>query len=153
MWTVDDEMQTFKALPYRDKLRVSRHLARGQAPGDPRMAAAAVELAESYQRQERLLVMFLRWSPLILLVIGGVGAVFDAIDGDQFGLILYALIALGGIWDLMFNPLTRPKNMARSLEASRRISSAGCAPYLEEGAKYVEGIRRADAERLSRWDL
>ena len=28
--------------------------------------------------------------------------------------------------------------------------SAGIAPYLEEGAEYVEDIRREDAERLSR---
>lgn len=28
--------------------------------------------------------------------------------------------------------------------------SAGLAPYLEEGAEYVEDLRRADAERLSR---
>ncbi len=28
--------------------------------------------------------------------------------------------------------------------------SAGLAPYLEEGAEYVEDVRRADAERLSR---
>lgn len=28
--------------------------------------------------------------------------------------------------------------------------SAGCAPYLEEGSEYVEDIRRADADRLSR---
>ena len=27
--------------------------------------------------------------------------------------------------------------------------SAGLAPYLEEGAEYVEDVRRADAERLS----
>lgn len=28
--------------------------------------------------------------------------------------------------------------------------TAGIAPYLEEGAEYVENLRRADAERLSR---
>lgn len=27
--------------------------------------------------------------------------------------------------------------------------SAGLAPYLEEGAEYIEDVRRADAERLS----
>jgi predicted transcriptional regulator len=30
--------------------------------------------------------------------------------------------------------------------------SAGLAPYLEQGADYVEEIRRQDAERLSRLD-
>jgi metal-responsive CopG/Arc/MetJ family transcriptional regulator len=30
--------------------------------------------------------------------------------------------------------------------------SAGIAPYLKEGGEYVEDIRRADAERLSRFE-
>ena len=30
--------------------------------------------------------------------------------------------------------------------------TAGIAPYLEDGGEYVEGVRRADAERLSRLD-
>lgn len=30
--------------------------------------------------------------------------------------------------------------------------SAGVAPYLGEGSEYVEEIRRADAERLSRFE-
>ncbi len=30
--------------------------------------------------------------------------------------------------------------------------TAGVAPYLEEGAEYVEGMRREDAERLSRFE-
>ena len=29
--------------------------------------------------------------------------------------------------------------------------TAGIAPYMEQGAEYVEGIRREDAERLSRF--
>jgi hypothetical protein len=35
---------------------------------------------------------------------------------------------------------------------SRLVASAGSAPYLDEGAKYVDDIRRADAERLSQFD-
>lgn len=30
--------------------------------------------------------------------------------------------------------------------------SAGIAPYLEDGTEYVEDVRRADAERLSRFE-
>lgn len=30
--------------------------------------------------------------------------------------------------------------------------TAGIAPYLEEGAEYVEGLRRDDAERLSKFE-
>lgn len=29
--------------------------------------------------------------------------------------------------------------------------TAGIAPYLEEGAEYVEGVRRDDADRLARF--
>lgn len=124
MWHLDDEMPVFKALPYRDKLRVSRCLAQGHAPGSRQMATAAVELAESYGRQSRAKVALLRWSPLILIVIGGVGATFNAIDGDRLGLFVYVLMILVSIWNLMFEPATRPENMARSLEASRRIAAA-----------------------------
>jgi hypothetical protein len=46
-------MRTYKALPYGAKWRVTRLVAKGEAPHDPRMAAAAVELAESYQRKGR----------------------------------------------------------------------------------------------------
>jgi hypothetical protein len=176
MWTVDDEMQTFSALPYRDKWRVSRCLVRGEAPRDPRKAAAAVELAESYQRQRRRNGAFLSWLPVALIILSGCFAVIDAVEGDLLGVITFALIVLGSIGQLMFNPITRPKNMARALEASRRIAaagayleqedrstaawqaqwrkalegSAGVAPKLGEGSEYVEDIRRADAERLSR---
>ncbi|MGB7686210.1 MAG: CopG family transcriptional regulator [Solirubrobacterales bacterium] len=30
--------------------------------------------------------------------------------------------------------------------------TAGIAPYLDEGSEYVEGLRREDAERLSRFE-
>lgn len=30
--------------------------------------------------------------------------------------------------------------------------TAGIAPYLEEGTEYVEGLRREDAERLSKFE-
>jgi hypothetical protein len=65
---------------------------------------------------------------------------------------LYLAFALIGIVHFMINPATRPKNMARSLEASRLIASAGSAPYLKDGAEYVADIRRADVERLRGFD-
>jgi len=145
-------MQIFKGLPYGDKLRVSRCVTRGEAPDDPRMAAAAVELAEGYQRQSWGYTGAMRWGPVAALVIGGCGAVFNATDGDALGLTLNALLALLGVLNLIFSPATRPKNMARVLQASRRIvlaESAGLAPYLKEGAEYAEDLRQADAERLS----
>lgn len=149
MWDTDEEMQAFKALPYRDKLRVGRCLARGQAPADRHLAAAAVELAESYQRKSRGYLALLRWFPVFLMVIGGLGVALNATGGDPLGLVIYALYLPMGFAYLACSPVTRPKNMARALEASRLVSSAGIAPYLKDGAEYVEDIRRADAERLS----
>jgi hypothetical protein len=46
-----DDMWTFKALSYGERWRVTRLVAKGEAPSDPPMAAAAVELAESCQRR------------------------------------------------------------------------------------------------------
>jgi hypothetical protein len=153
MWNSDDEMQVFKALSYWDKVRVSRCLARGEAPKDPRRADAAIELAESYQRNNPTLIAAMRWLPAVLIIIGGIGAVFDALDEDYLGSILYGVFALIGATHFLISPVTRPKNMARSLAKSRLVASAGSAPYLPNGAEYVEEIRRSDAERLSRLDL
>lgn len=152
MWDSDDEMQVFQGLSYWDKVRVGRCLAKGEAPDDPRRAAAAVELAESYQRQNRTLTGVMRWLPAVIIIVGGVGVVLDALDEDYLGSILYVLLALIGITHFMINPATRPKNRIRSLEKSRLVASAGSAPYLEDGAKYVENLRRVDAARLSQFD-
>jgi hypothetical protein len=126
MWPQDDEMKAFRALPYGQKLRVGRCLARGEAPTDPQLAAAAVELAESYERQDQLSAVAYRWAPLIILVLAAPLAI-SAIDrGDELGLIINALVVLTSAMHFALSPATRPKNMARGLEASRRI--AGFAP-------------------------
>lgn len=127
MWNVDDEMQTFKALSYRDKVRVGRCLARGVAPDDPQQVVAGIELAESYQRNSRILVVVMRWLPAIMIILGGIGVVFNTLDEDYLGAVLYVLFALIGLAHYMINPVTRPKNMARSLEASRGIAAADIA--------------------------
>ena len=148
----DDEMQTFKALPFRDKLSVSWCLARGRAPADREMAVASVELAESYRRNSRLPVAVLRWAPVVIVVAGLLGVLLNVVDGVQLGLVVYILMILVGIANFAFNPLTRPQNMARSLEEARLIASAGASPGLPEGREYVDDIRRADADRLSEFD-
>jgi len=125
MWTVDEEMQTFNALPYLDKWRVSRCLVRGEAPRDPRKAAAAVELAESLRRQRRLNGRLLIWLPVALAVGGGCLAILDAVEGNLLGVITAGLVVLTSLMQIMFNPITRPKNMARALEASRRVVASG----------------------------
>jgi hypothetical protein len=116
---------TYQALSIGDKLRVSRFLARGEAPGDLRMAAAAVELAESYRYRGRVLAAWIRWQPLVMVVVFGAIAIPAAIAGNTGMTIISMLLVLGSVMHLMFNPAIRPKNVARSLEASRRVVMSG----------------------------
>jgi len=122
MWFLNQEGKEFQALSYGDKFRLSRYLARGEAPRDPRMAAAAVEIGESYQRRSRGYIALICWVPVFIIVCNGYLLTSAAIDGDQLRLILSALIVLGSAMDLILNPLIRPKSMARSVEAARRIA-------------------------------
>lgn len=120
-----DDMQTFHALSYREKRRVTRLVAKGEAPHDPRMAAAAVELAERYQRKGRDKSMLHRFLAIALILVGVGLAIAAAADGDVLLMSAMALIALTNVGQLLFNPMLRPKNVARSLEASRWVSAAG----------------------------
>jgi len=114
-------MRAFEALSYRDKFRVSRSLVRGEAPADPGMTAAAIELAEKYQRQGRENRGWLRWGPPFLGIIFVVLSIWAAASGDLLNATLWALIALGNFGQLLLNPLTRPKNVELALKASRRV--------------------------------
>jgi hypothetical protein len=106
MWPWGEQAEAFKALSYGDKWRVTRCLTRGEAPRDPRMAPAAVELAESYQRLSPFYLALLRWAPVLIIVGAGSIALAAAVEGDQV-------------------KATRPKNVARSLEASKRVVASG----------------------------
>lgn len=81
------------------------------------MAAAAVDLAEGYRRRGRLASSY----ALILVVIPGCLSIVAAINGDWWMLALFALPALFGLATLLLDPGRRPKNLARSLQASRRM--------------------------------
>jgi hypothetical protein len=119
-------MRTFQALSYGEKWRVTRLVAKGEAPRDPRMAAATVELAERYQRRERGEATLYRFLAIALILLVGVAlAILAAAEGDALLMSAMALIALTNVAHLAFNPLLRPENVARSLEASRRVSVAG----------------------------
>jgi hypothetical protein len=120
-----DDMRTFKALSYGEKWRVTRLVAKGEAPHDPRMATAAVELAERYQRRGRGEPTLHRFLAIALILVGAALAILAAVDGDALVMSAMALIALTNVAQLAFNPMLRPKNVARSLEASRRVSVAG----------------------------
>jgi hypothetical protein len=116
------DMPTFKALSYSEKWRVNRVVARGEAPTDPRMAAAAVELAESCQHTSPALHRGLA----IVLILGSVAlAILAAANGHGLVTISMVLVALTHIGQMIFNPRLRPQNVSRSLEASQRVLAAG----------------------------
>lgn len=121
MWLLNQEGPAFRALSYGDRLRLSRCLARGEAPLNPRMAAAAVEVGESYERGGSANSALIRWMPVFLIVCNGFLLITAVIDGDQVKLVLSALIVLVSTVDLALNPMARPKNLARSVEAARWV--------------------------------
>ncbi len=114
-------MEAFKALSFSDKWHVSRCVYRGEAPRDPRLAPAAIELAESYQRQRS--GEWLRWFAIVVGVVVACVAVLGAIAGDVLTVVVFGLAALVNIGQVALNPRFRPKNVARSLEASRQLTA------------------------------
>lgn len=120
-----NDKPTFRALSYGDRWRVTRLVAKGEAPQEPQMAAAAVELAESYQGRGRGEASLHRGLAIVLILVGLVLAVLAAADGDALMMSAMALLVLSNVAQFAFNPMTRPRNVARSLEASRRVSAAG----------------------------
>ncbi len=114
-----NSMQPFKALSFGDRWRVRRSVYRGEAPKDPRMAAAAVALAEDYQHQGHMRSM--RWLAIVVVVFTVPAAIFAAVDGDTLQAVLWGSLALGHLAHLVFNPATQPKSVARSLDTSRRF--------------------------------
>lgn len=123
MWLLSKKTQVFNALSYRDKVRVSRCLARGRAPDNPRLAAAAVELAESYRHQNRAQAVFMRWAPVLTAVILSALTIPAAIAGDLPMTIAFSLVVLCSIAYIVFDPAAWPKNVARSLEASSQVAA------------------------------
>jgi hypothetical protein len=119
----DEKMREFKALSYRDKWRVNRALARGEAPADPRLAAPAVELAERHL-QGREHPKLMRGLTMVLVVAFGALAIVAAIQGESVDTVLYGLLSVAQLGQMKLNPIARPKHMARALEQSRRVAVA-----------------------------
>jgi len=117
-------MPTFKALSYGAKWRVTRLVARGEAPDDPRMAAAAVELAEHCQRSQRAPQGLLPGLLIGLVIVSDVLAIFAAAKGDPWVVGSMSLIALSNVGHLILNPRVRPKSVSRSLKESKRVVAA-----------------------------
>lgn len=116
-------MRMFRALSYGEKWRVNRLVTKGESPQDPRMAAAAVELAERCQRRKREVPLHRGLAILLTLVGLGLGTVAAA-QGDALLAGAMALLVLSNAGQFAVNPMIRPKNVARSLEAARRVSAA-----------------------------
>ena len=112
-------MQAFKALSFSDRWRVRRFVFRGEAPDDPQMAVAAIELAERYQCRNHQRI--LSWGMAFLLVCSSVLLIWSAIDGDAREIVISGAWILITASHLAFNPETRPKSVARSLETSRQL--------------------------------
>lgn len=117
-----EEMPEFRALPFRDKWRVNRSLARGEAPKDPTLVAASVEVAERHLQNPRHATLMLGLTVLLAVAFGGL-AIVAATKGDHLGSVLYGLISVAHLAQLMLNPAARPKHMERALEDSRRIAA------------------------------
>lgn len=114
-------MRAFQALSIPDKWRVNRLVARGEAPDDPKTAAAATELAESYQRHgrsNRAIVLFGSVITIVCFIFLGVATVGR---GQAELPILCALIVGASVVQLVFSPTIRPRKVAQSLEAARRV--------------------------------
>lgn len=116
-------MEAFKALSFGDRWRVSRCVYRGEAPRDPRLAAAAIELAESFRHQRS--GGRLRWFAILVGIVVAVVAVLGAMAGDPLTAVVFGLAALVNIGQMAINPRFRPKSVARSLEASRAAVAEG----------------------------
>ncbi len=114
------DMPTFNALSASDKWRINRYLKKGEAPKESRMAAAAVKLAEYYQDAHGPSYWKLvRWFVLAVAAVCGVAAIGFAVAGDVLIATATAIAAVPNIVALAVSPIFSPKDVARSLEASR----------------------------------
>lgn len=107
-----------------DEFRVCWYLTRGEAPDDPALAAIMLHAGRRYQIKSRALTALLGWSPVIAGLSLTASALPGAFNGEIEMVALLLLIILGNVANGMLNPWTRPKNVARSIEASRRVLAA-----------------------------
>lgn len=119
--TEPGEMRALQELSFGERLRVARLVAKGEAPREPRMAAAAIELAENLQRKGRAESMLFRWVAIMLILVAVAAGIFAMVKGDVVVMVAMGLVTLTNVGHLVFNPATRPKNVSRSLEASKGI--------------------------------
>jgi hypothetical protein len=58
---------------------------------------------------------------MVLALILTISTLPGALDGDIWMAVLLLFIVSGLVGNLMLNPSTRPKNVARSVEASKQV--------------------------------
>lgn len=111
----------FRELSSLDQFRVCRFLTRGEAPDDSELAAITADAGERYQTKSRALAALLGWWPMVLAFFLIVWVLPGALDGQVEMVILFLFVVLGTVGNIMLNPWTRPKSVAKSMEASRRV--------------------------------
>ena len=115
-----------------DQFRVYRCLTRGEAPDDPGLAAVTINVAGDFPTRSRTVAALFRWWPMVLALCLIVAVLPGALDGQVEMAIFLLLIVLGVIGNLMLNPWTRPKNVAKSVEASKRVLAVRAAKHEPE---------------------
>lgn len=111
----------FRELSVLDQFRICRFLTKGDAPNDPELAAITLEVARRYQSSNRALAALLGWWPIALALALIVFALPGVLDGQVEMMMIFLIIVVGVMGNIMVNPWTRPANVVRSMEASRRI--------------------------------
>jgi hypothetical protein len=111
----------YRQLSTLDQYRVNRFLVRGVAPDDRELAATTLAAAEYCQSQSRVVAAVYRWVPMLAPFCIILPFLPSAFDGHVGATIFVLFILSGVVANLMLNPWTRPKNVARSLEASKRL--------------------------------
>lgn len=143
------DSHSYQALSFGDKLRAARFLSQGESPSDPGMATAVVELGERYRAHGRAYAALIQWLSLFSVIVFGAIAIPEAIDGNIAMTIVTVLLVLGSIGHLTLNPAVRPKNLARSLEASRQVvGRTGHEAHGETGQR--EGTKSLGASARQR---
>lgn len=111
----------FQQLSSYERFRVFRLLAKGETANDPELAGVMLETADHFRSQSRVKAGVFRWTPIVLALLLAVGVLPAVVDG-QVGMAFFLLfIAICTVANVMLNPWTRPRNVARSAEASRRV--------------------------------
>lgn len=110
-----------RELHFLEQVRVCRLLTRGEAPNDPKLAAVTLDAAEWYRGHGRALTELYRWLPAVLALSLIVSTLPGALKG-QIGMVIFLFVVLLGLFvNLTLNPWARPKNVDRSLDASRKV--------------------------------